>query len=97
MHKKVVVSRFRSQLAYGAPERNAEAISSGYAYFKRDQRRQYEPTMVIEPAPIQGDTVASNEAPPIHRIPPTPGTKRTYKSSEDQPPSHAYFPVSNYQ
>ena len=82
---------------------NPESLTSGYAYFKRDTRRSFPPSVAVTARSLSSTLLPPPPPPLLDRnskmeitfIAPVPGKRRIYKKSDEQPPATGYFPVIN--
>ena len=91
----------RSIYGYTSFERKAESYTSDYAYFKRDHRRQFPPTVAVKSCdyskllPVPDLIIQNEQSSSVVEPPPVPGKRRVYSKSQEQPPQSGYFPVIN--
>ena len=88
----------RSQFNYQGAVPKQDSFTSNYAYFKRDTRRSFPPTVSVTSKSISGllpvpegyQSLAVKSGEPV-----VPGHKRQYRRADDQPPAEGYFPIIN--
>ena len=89
---------FRSIFGYTGAKKKDENFTSGYAYFKRDERRMFPATVAVTRNSVSGllpipDVAVNGDN--LKMPPAVPGKRRVYRKAEDQPPSSGYFPIIN--
>lgn len=84
-----------SRLDYVAPARPKDSSTVNYAYFKRDNRRNFESEIAIRPQKALPSGNEYSTIAPTSGLPPRPGRPHHYNKSAHQPPHSGYFPIIN--
>lgn len=75
---------------YTPAPRASDSNTSGYAYFKRDNRRNFGAEIAVKPT----KALPAPES-PNSELPPRPGKRHAFQKSAEQPPSAGYFSIVN--